>query len=84
MFIGVNSIIMPGVTIGDNCIIGAGAVVTRDILSGYVAVGVPARCIKTLEEYWTHGQGKVTHVRSLPPKEKRAYIEKHLLKDKSL
>ncbi len=38
--------VLPGVTIGDNCVIGAGAVVTHDIPAGSVAVGNPAEVIK--------------------------------------
>ena len=45
-WIGVNSIILPGVTIGDNVIIGAGSVVTSDIPSNMIAVGSPARVIR--------------------------------------
>lgn len=44
--IGSNSVILPGVRIGNNCTIGAGAVVTRDIPENSIAVGVPARVIK--------------------------------------
>lgn len=51
VFIGMGSIILPGVTIGDYCVIGAGSVVSRDIPSGSVAVGVPCRVIKSIEEY---------------------------------
>lgn len=51
VYIGVHTIIMPGVRIGNNCIIGAGAVVTRDIPDDSVAVGVPARVIKSAGEY---------------------------------
>lgn len=51
VYIGINCTILPGVTIGDNVIIGAGAVVTRDIPSGVVAAGVPARVIKSLDSY---------------------------------
>ncbi|MEH7746761.1 acyltransferase [Neobacillus drentensis] len=50
-YIGIRSIIMPGVTIGDGCIIGAGSIVTNDIPEGSVAVGVPARVIKSVDEY---------------------------------
>lgn len=50
--IGWNAIIMPGVTIGSNCIIGCGAVVTKDIPDNSVAVGVPARVIETIDEYY--------------------------------
>jgi len=45
-FIGVNAIIMPGVTIGDEVVVGAGAVVTRDVESGTLVAGNPARIIK--------------------------------------
>lgn len=49
VWIGSNATILPGVTIGSNSVIGAGAVVTKDIPSNSVAVGVPAKVIKTLE-----------------------------------
>lgn len=49
--IGWNAIIMPGVTIGNNCVIGCGAVVTHDIPGNSIAAGVPARVIKSLDEY---------------------------------
>ena len=39
---------MPGVTIGDNTIIGAGSVVTKDIPSNVVAVGNPCKIIKDI------------------------------------
>ena len=41
---------MPGVTIGDNTVIGAGSVVTRDIPSGVVAVGDPCRVMREIGE----------------------------------
>lgn len=46
-FIGVNTIVMPGIKIGDEVIIGAGSVVTKDIPSNSIAVGNPAKVIKT-------------------------------------
>lgn len=45
-FIGMNSTILPGITIGKNCIIGSGSVVTRDTEDDSVYVGVPAKRIK--------------------------------------
>ena len=45
-FIGANSIIMPGVNIGDSVIVGSGAVVTKDIPSGCIVAGNPARIIR--------------------------------------
>ena len=45
-WIGTRVIILPGVTIGDHCILAAGAVVTHDIPAGSIAGGVPAKVIK--------------------------------------
>jgi acetyltransferase-like isoleucine patch superfamily enzyme len=50
VFVGWGAIIMPGVTIGPNAVVGAGAVVTKDVLPGTVVVGVPARPIGTVDE----------------------------------
>ena len=49
VWIGANCTIVPGVTIGDHAVIGAGAVVASDIPSGCVAVGVPAKVIRRFE-----------------------------------
>ena len=43
VWIGGGAIILPGVTVGDDAVIGAGSVVTRDVLSGATVVGNPAR-----------------------------------------
>lgn len=50
MFIGGQSFILYDVTIGDNVIIGAGSIVTRDIPSGSVAVGCPAKVVGRFED----------------------------------
>jgi maltose O-acetyltransferase len=50
-FIGACSVILPGVTIGSNVIIGAGSVVTHDIPDNCVAVGNPARVIESTIDY---------------------------------
>jgi acetyltransferase-like isoleucine patch superfamily enzyme len=44
-FLGVGATILPGVTIGEQCVIGAGSVVTRDIPPGSVVAGSPAKVI---------------------------------------
>lgn len=50
-WIGAGALIMPGITIGDNTVIGAGSVVTKDIPSGVVAVGVPCRVLREINEH---------------------------------
>jgi acetyltransferase-like isoleucine patch superfamily enzyme len=53
-WLGYGSVVLPGVTIGEHCVIGANSVVTRDVPSYSVAVGVPARVIKRyINGSWT-------------------------------
>ncbi|AHF15205.1 sugar O-acetyltransferase [Niabella soli] len=49
VWLGGNAVVMPGVTIGDNTIIGAGSVVTKPIPGNVVAVGNPCRILKELK-----------------------------------
>lgn len=51
VFIGSESVVLPNVTIGDDVIIGANSTVTKDIPSGCVYAGNPAKFICTTEEY---------------------------------
>ncbi|MGY1615443.1 sugar O-acetyltransferase [Geodermatophilus sp. SYSU D00691] len=48
VWLGGGAIVLPGVTIGENTVVGAGAVVTRDLPANAVAVGNPARVVRTL------------------------------------
>ncbi len=48
VWIGGGAIILPGITVGENSVIGAGAVVTRSVPANVVAVGNPARVIRSL------------------------------------
>jgi acetyltransferase-like isoleucine patch superfamily enzyme len=47
-FIGINAVILPGVTVGRNAIVGASAVVTKDVPSHTVVAGNPARIVKRI------------------------------------
>jgi len=57
-WLGAGVIVMPGVTIGDNTVIGAGSVVTKDIPPNVVAAGNPCRVIRPItqedKDYWNH------------------------------
>lgn len=50
VWIGAGAIVLPGVTIGDDTVIGAGSVVTKDIPSGVVAVGNPCRVLRPISQ----------------------------------
>ena len=75
--IGTNAVIMPGVTIGDNCIIGCGAIVTRDIPDGSVAVGVPARVIESIDEYAEKTRKRFMYTKQLTQQEKREKLKEY-------
>jgi len=49
-WLGANVTVCPGITIGDNCVIGAGSVVTRDIPANSFAAGVPCKVIREITE----------------------------------
>ena len=50
-WIGAGAIILPGVTIGDRVVVGAGSVVTKDLPSNVVAVGNPCRVVREINEH---------------------------------
>ncbi|MGB8350751.1 MAG: sugar O-acetyltransferase, partial [Gaiella sp.] len=50
VWLGGGAIVCPGVTIGKDTVVGAGAVVTRDLPAGVVAAGVPARVLREIDE----------------------------------
>ncbi|EKO3833851.1 sugar O-acetyltransferase [Vibrio harveyi] len=51
VWIGANSVVLPGVTIGENSVIGAGSVVTKDIPANVVAVGNPCRVLREIGKH---------------------------------
>ena len=77
VYFGNNVIILPGVHIGDNVIIGAGAIVTKDIPNNSVAVGVPARVIKSTDEYLEKIKRESLHLGHLKAKEKDDALKKY-------
>lgn len=74
-----NALVMPGVTIGNNVVIAAGALVTRDIPSNSVVAGLPARVIGDLDSYWRKCEPKACDVRSWSEERKRDYLTRKLL-----
>ncbi|MGD0605052.1 MAG: acyltransferase [Streptosporangiaceae bacterium] len=79
-FLGAQCSLLPGAKIGNGSIVGAGSVVTGEIPPGVVAVGVPAKPIKSVEEYI---QGKMhlwIDTKNLTPVKKRELLLRELPK----
>ena len=77
VYFGNNVMVMPGCKIGNKVVIGAGAVVTKDIPDNSVAVGVPARVIKTADEYFEKLKRESLHLGHLKGQEKDLALKKH-------
>lgn len=72
--IGTNAMIMPGVTIGDNVIIGCGAIVTRDVPSNSVAVGIPARVIESIDDYYEKHKDEFSFTKSMSREQTKDFL----------
>lgn len=73
-FIGGRSLILPGVTIGDSCIVGAGSVVTRSVPANSIVAGNPARVLYSGVRLLSYGRidpanPPVRDIRSMQPQE---------------
>lgn len=76
VYIGNNSLIMPGVTIGNNVLVAAGSVVTKSIPSGVVVGGNPAKIICTIEEYIQRNSIYNTNTKLMPLEQKKEFLLK--------
>ncbi|WP_342806472.1 acyltransferase [Alteromonas sp. M12] len=74
VFLGYGAVIMPGITIGSNVVVGAYSVVTKDLEAGYIYGGVPARKIKSLNEYKEKVISTGVETKQLEESEKREYL----------
>lgn len=79
VYIGTGAYVLPGVTIGNNVIIGAASVVTKDIPDNSVVVGIPAKVIRNVDEYYNNAlkKGNLYPTAELSNKEKKEYFSKH-------
>lgn len=76
VFIGIGACILPGVIIGNNCIIGAYSVVKKNVSDNSVVAGNPARLIKTTTQYLEKAKKNSLYIGNLYGKEKiRRYKE---------
>jgi acetyltransferase-like isoleucine patch superfamily enzyme len=78
VFLGAGVLVLPGVTIGDDVVVGARSVVSRDLPPGCVAVGSPASPIRSLDEYRASLERRWVPTKRLAPAAKREYLLRHL------
>lgn len=77
VFIGAHTFIMPGINIGNNVVIGAGSIVTKNISDNSVVAGSPAKKIATIEECISKlsFDGTCLPTKNMSPLEKKVYIK---------
>jgi acetyltransferase-like isoleucine patch superfamily enzyme len=79
-FLGAHCILLPGAKIGAGSVIGSGSIVTGEIPSGVVAIGIPAKPVKSVEEYIQEKRHLWVDTRGLTPDAKRELLRRRLAK----
>lgn len=77
VFFGSGCLVLPGATIGSDVVVGAHSVVVRDVPSGCVVAGVPARHIRSLDEYRRDAQERMVPTARMDRPAKRAWLQRH-------
>ncbi|CAN1599904.1 acyltransferase [Pseudomonas mediterranea] len=70
VFIGMGALILPNVRIGNNCIVGANSVVTKDVADGTIVAGNPARAISLTKDFLERAQKRSLKIGDLHGDEK--------------
>ena len=76
VFLGLGAIVLPGITIGDDVVVGAGSVVTRDLPSGAVYAGSPAKRIRDVDSYIERSLSRDLGTKQLSRAEKRDVLKR--------
>ena len=79
VFIGINCTILPGVKIGNNTVVGAGSVITKELSGGYVYAGNPAKPIKTIQEYYAKVKTSKMNTKNLSRIEKEVFFKDKMI-----
>lgn len=74
VYIGNGTMILPGVIIGNNVVIGAGSIVTKSIPDNVVVAGNPARIVCTIDDFFVKANRYNVKTKQMGPNEKRAYL----------
>ncbi|MEM5005371.1 acyltransferase [Priestia megaterium] len=73
-FIGNDVIILPGVTVGSNCVLGAGSIITRSIPDNSVAAGIPAKPLRTIQDYYEKNKPFIHETIGMNSLQKKEYL----------
>ena len=76
-FLGLGAMVLPGVTIGASSVVGAGAIVHRDVPARSVVAGVPARVVCSIDDYWAKHASSFLHIRGRTEADKRRILLEH-------
>lgn len=76
-FIGMNSILLPGIEIGSNSVVAAGSVVTKKFPEGVIIGGNPAKIIGNVDDFIEKHEGKVFDFKGMSLQQRRIQIDKH-------
>lgn len=76
VFIGIRTILMPGVTVGNRCIIAAGSIVTKNVPDNSVVAGAPAKVIKSTDEYLEKLKSESLHIGHLGGEDKAKELKR--------
>jgi len=79
VFIGMNCTILPGVKIGDNTVVGAGSIITKELVGGFVYAGNPAKPIKTIQEYHAKINGFKINTKNMSASDKEIFIKEKIV-----
>ena len=76
VFVGMDALILPGVTIGNNVVIGARSVVTKDVDDNEVVAGVPAKVVSSYSDYATRCRAAGVPTKRMSPERKRTFLQR--------
>lgn len=79
VFIGINCTVLPGVKIGDNTVVGAGSIITKELPGGFVYAGNPAKPIKTIQEYYAKVNTLKVNTKHMNTIEKEKFFKEKLM-----
>lgn len=79
VFIGAGCTILPGVSIGNNVVVGAKSLVSKSLESNFVYAGVPAKKIKSIDEYYKSVYPDFINTKGLSFDQKKKYLTDNLI-----